>query len=192
MRFAALALLALVVWPARASREVLMRGPDVEFVLDEVARIEGGYADIAGDAGRRTWYGISERYCREEFEQKIGPWPPTPETAREFFRRWWDFSGLAELAISDRTAAMLFLFRVHKDRPEMTKLLQTALCLAGEPVKIDGELGPKTRLAVAYVDDAKLFDAFVAAAAGWYVGASTWDRFGESFLSHRLRVEVGR
>lgn len=168
-----------------------MMRPDVEFVLDHLAEVEGGEANIPGDSGGQTFYGISQ-YARKEYESMGLPWPPTEKTARVFFGVWLEQSGLPNLPLSDRLAAQLFLFRVHKNEEMMARLLQVSLTLAGEPVKIDGMIGPRTAKALVFADEAKLYDSFVAVAAGWYSGASTWQRFGETFLSHRLRLEVQR
>lgn len=184
------ALLALAVLPARVGTEVRMRGPDMEFVLSELERLEGGYADIEGDAGGETFYGISQ-LAKAEYLAMGLTWPPDPAQARTFYRNWLLATRLLEMPISDRLAAMAFAFRVHNDVGPMTKMLQAALCRAGQTVSIDGKLGPATQLALAYADDGEVYEHFVSASCGWYLGKKTWDRFGLSFLRHRLRVTVG-
>lgn len=165
--------------------------PDFAFVLEEIFRIEGGFADLPGDTGGKTYFGISERYSRKKYERLNGHWPPTLPGARVFYRAEWKDSGLGDLPLSTRLAAQLILVRIHKNQKTGVRALQIALCVAGEPVRIDGALGPQTSRALVYADEGKVYDHFRTAIAMFYTTRRLWPTYGESWVEHRLRIPTG-
>lgn len=166
--------------------------PDPDWILDEVLRIEGGYADIEGDAGGETYYGVSQ-LAKDEYLALGLPWPPTKDGARDFYTHWWNKSGWAELPISDRLASQMMLLRVHSGQPGLVaQVLQVALCRAQQPVAIDGAIGPQTQLALLYAGQDEVYEQFVSIASGWYVSRKAFAKFGPQWLSHRLRITVKR
>jgi len=177
--------------PHFAGKKMNTHRPDFAFVLEEIFRIEGGFADLPGDTGGKTYFGISERYSRRKYEKLNGHWPPTLPGARVFYRAEWDDSGLGELPLSTRLAAQLILVRIHRNQKTGVRALQIALCVAGEPVRIDGALGPQTTRALVYADEGEVYNHFRTAIAMFYTTRKLWSAYGESWVEHRLRIQTG-
>ena len=170
-----------------------LRMPDYRNVIAEVLRIEGGYANIPGDARRRDLVRhLAARHGR--VRGRAGAAQPADARQRRRLLPALVDRGPAtrNLPISDRLAVQLMLLRVHKDEKVAATMLQIALCTAGQPVTIDGVIGPQTREALRYADEAELYQRFITAAAGWYASRAQFHRFGEAWLRHRLRVQTRR
>jgi lysozyme family protein len=161
--------------------------PDLDFVLAEVARIEGGHANLPGDTGGETFYGISQ-YARLEYERRVGHWPPTQAGAKQFYSFWWVDLQLNKMHTSTRVAVQLMLFRIHTHQLTTTRALQVALNVSGSPTAIDGRMGPATLRAVAYADEARLYDTLRAAAGMFYTTRDLWPKYGVSWVRNRLRM----
>lgn len=107
---------------------------DVNQLIANVIKREGGYVDHPKDPGGRTKYGISQRSYPDEDIRGL-----TLERASEIYRR--DFierHGIHELA-DYRTAELVVDWLVHSG-PLAIRTLQRRL-----DVRVDGIIGPETR-----------------------------------------------
>ena len=156
-------------------------------VMETLLRVEGGDADLEHDAGGRTYFGVSQ-LARAEFVGLGYAWPPTRETALGFYLEWWRQLDLESLDLTYRVALQAFLFRVHTNPTEMTRAFQVACCAAGEPLLVDGRMGPLTREAIRNADEGFLYTALRAAIGMWSTTRPLWKRYGAAWLSNRLRM----
>jgi lysozyme family protein len=116
----------------------------IKFMIDD---IEGGYADLAGDRGGETVYGISSRWFPSEYQKIVnGEWSIADVTsfyAREFAGRIVRFDDL--LALDPRFATILLYGKVHgTGLRDYTRVIQRSLVDRGIDLKIDGSWGPRT------------------------------------------------
>jgi len=137
-----------------------------------VLRHEGGFADDPRDPGGATNYGISSRWLRS-----VGlPWSReyvlaiTAERAKQLYREYfWDPQGYA--GINDQTVATkCFDAAVNMGARQANLLLQRALAYLGNPVDVDGILGPATLAATNGCDPSALLSELNRAYAGFYKG----------------------
>ena len=136
---------------------------EVEAILDEILRREGGFVDHPADRGGPTKFGITAK--------TLGEWrglgrPATPDEvraliepeARAIYRqRYIPAPGLD--AVKDpRLLALLVDAAVHSGPKRAVQWLQTALGVAA-----DGLIGPKTRAALSAADPRPLSAKVLAA-----------------------------
>ncbi len=163
--------------------------PDFDFVLAEVDRVEGGYSNDPNDRGGETYRGISEMH-----RNRFVTWPPTEEATKEFYHQWFIDIGLDQLPVTDQVAAYLFLFIINTTAPgtwgDAPELLQVALNAVGEGVKVDGGIGPRTKLALQYAPKDALMRHLQTAIAAKYTGFRQFGHYGEAWLKRRVRFGV--
>jgi lysozyme family protein len=124
--------------------------------LKYVLENEGGYADVPGDSGGKTRFGITEAVARANGYK--GDMRDLPlEFAAEVYRmKYWSFDWVED----QRLAVKLFDAAVNFGPKAAILLLQK--CLFG-PDEWDGIAGPKTRTATNNVDPKVLIQAYAEA-----------------------------
>jgi len=124
---------------------------------------EGGYAQLAGDRGGRTWYGVSERHQPEYFARIFEA--PTPEArvaiAKDCYLKEYWTPMLCE-QFPEQLAFRLFDAAVVAGKHVAARCLQQACLLAGATLDVDGVMGPQT-LAVAR----NLYERYERNVLGW-------------------------
>ena len=146
----------------------------VEFVLAH----EGGLSEDPDDPGGTTRWGISLRYLRS-LGQRVGDVDqdgdvdpddvrrlPREQAIRIYREQWWDRYGYGRLP--DPVAAKVLDLSVNMGPTTAHKLLQRALRACGQPVVVDGVLGPKTVEAAQKADEERLMAELRAEAAIYY------------------------
>lgn len=147
------------------------------YAVDRLLAMEGGLAEHPADPGGITNFGISLRYAQGA--------PPglldmngdgvvdardirqmTREAAVAVYRAdWWEALRLAELPPA--VAVQMLDSAVNIGRRQAVRELQGACILHGEPLVVDGLLGPKTRAAAGRIGDA-LLPTLKAQVGGFY------------------------
>ena len=133
--------------------------PAVEVVLEH----EGGYVNDPDDPGGPTKFGLSLRQLLEDGE--ISRWDhdrdgdldaedikniSESQAVTYYYERYWDPQPYKLL---DQSLATKMLdLSVHLGSGRANKLLQRALRANGQPIDVDGLLGPQTLAAVTKVD----------------------------------------
>ncbi|RME80559.1 MAG: hypothetical protein D6771_09350, partial [Zetaproteobacteria bacterium] len=116
---------------------------------------EGGYANDPRDPGGETKYGISKRSYPDLDIAAL-----TIEDAIAIYRRdWWDrydYDALADAADA-AVAVRTFDLAVNMGAHAAHALLQRALADCGEPVRVDGIIGPQTLAACRRADRGWLY-----------------------------------
>jgi lysozyme family protein len=118
-------------------------------IADETIAIEKGYADVPGDRGGRTKYGITEETFRGAFEQNIISGVAdvkdlTIPQAKAIYRAlWWKPLRLQEIA-DPCIAGEIFDTAVNSGTGRASLLAQLALRYLGEKLDVDGVLGSVT------------------------------------------------
>lgn len=139
--------------------------------INRVLRHEGGYNDIAQDAGGATNFGISLRFLKsikrnptKEDIQKL-----TREDAIDIYKKnFWDANAYYKITNAD-VAAKVFDLTVNMGAKQSHKLLQRAVRAAsGVVLTVDGLLGSKTLQAVNAGEPNALLAALRSEAAGFY------------------------
>lgn len=125
---------------------------NVDALIDDVLRREGGYVNHAADRGGPTNYGITQATLSSWLKRPatISDVMSMPEaTARDIYKANY-FLAPGYDAISDAALqALMFDFAVNSGPGAATKALQTALQKMGlYPGTIDGAIGPQTRQAL--------------------------------------------
>lgn len=145
---------------------------------------EGGYADVAGDPGGPTRYGITLETMKAALgsradlngdghidadDVKMLP----RDQARAIYReRYWDRPGFENIR-DQRIATKVFDMGANASPRAAVVLLQRAICHAAPPgvehPRDDGELGPKTLAALAACEPDVVLGAFISEQKGFYL-----------------------
>jgi lysozyme family protein len=157
-----------------------------ESTLPHVLAMEGGYADVKGDAGGETFRGVSR-----VANPKWPGWPlidaakaeghltarsidrcfeNDPEMERhvaDLYREKY-YAPLAKWLPEGRVLDKVFDTGINTGNGKAALILQRALASAGRPVAQDGVLGPMTAKAVKTTPEDTLLRTYVAAQEGFY------------------------
>jgi len=107
-----------------------------ELSIETILKHEGGYVHDKDDPGGETNFGISKRQYPNLDIAKL-----TLEAAKEIYQRdYWKYNEI----ISQPVATKVFDMAVNMGHSRAHRILQEALQNIGEPVRIDGALGPQT------------------------------------------------
>ena len=169
---------------------------DIDAILDEVLRREGGYVNHPADRGGPTKYGITgktlgdwRRLGRAATAKEVTAL--TAEEARAIYRRRYVTDPGFEAIAHEPLLALLVDAGVHSGPKRAVEWLQTALGLTA-----DGILGPRTRAALGQADSDVLYRRVLATrlrflgrlitndrrqaafAAGWMARVAEWVEAG--------------
>jgi len=119
-----------------------------DYAFEKTLGQEGKYSDVPGDRGGRTNLGITETTLTEAIRQGligvIGIRDLKPEQARIIYKAlYWTplkLQGVKDIAI----AAEIFDTAVNSGTKKAALIAQLALEYLGEPIDLDGILGPAT------------------------------------------------
>lgn len=140
--------------------------------FNHVVASEGGFANLKGDPGGRTMYGITERDHPDLWQ----PGPPTLEQAKARYReRYWD-ACRCEL-MPWPLCWLVFDAAVNQGNGPAVSMLQKVLRLAQ-----DGIPGKDTIAAVNRADMRDLLPRYMAVRGLRYFGTRNFDKFGEGWL----------
>lgn len=145
---------------------------EFERAFEYVLAAEGGFANLKGDPGGRTMYGITER----DHPDLWAAGPPTLAQARErYWRDYWVASGCSSLPWP--LSALVFDAAVNQGVGAAIRMLQKLV-----RVPQDGVFGRATMEAVKAMDPADALPRYLAIRALRYTGTRNFDRFGEGWL----------
>lgn len=155
-------------------------------------RIEGGYQNLVGDSGNYnslgqrvgTNFGISARFYEDIIDR-----PPTiadmkaitKEKAQQIYKKyfWDDVQG--DSLINQSVANIIADHAINGGETPIGKIVQKILVNDfGKKLKIDGDIGPQTAVAINSVNQAQLFEKIKAARYALYVA------YGGEFLNSWL------
>ncbi len=125
-----------------------------ERLIGMILQHEGGYVYDPVDPGGETKYGISKRsYPHVDIKNF------TIEQAKDiYYRDWWLRLRCNEIQ-DDRIAQKLLDTCINVGAMTGVRILQRALCDVGQPVSIDGLIGPQTIGAANRADSVQLLAA---------------------------------
>lgn len=104
--------------------------------IETILKHEGGYVNDPADPGGETNFGISKRQYQGLDIAKL-----TLEQAKKIYQEdYWKYDEI----ISQLVATKIFDMAVNMGHGRAHRILQEALQNVGEPVRIDGILGPQT------------------------------------------------
>ncbi len=134
-----------------------------EGLIGKILNHEGGYVDDPVDPGGETKYGISKRSYPHVDIKAL-----TVAQAKDiYYRDWWLRLRCNEIQ-DDRIAQKHLDTSINVGPRNGVRILQRALCDAGEPVVVDGLIGPKTLAAIKRADPEKLLAAMRYQQAQFY------------------------
>ena len=148
-----------------------------ESAIATVLQHEGGYVDHADDPGGATNYGISLRFLKSlkraegdiDLSGEVNAHDIRALTVegakRLYWVHWWKRFGYGRLPSS--VGAKVLDLSIWMGPGRAHRLLQQALWAAGQPVNVDGMIGPKTRAAVTSVEAEQLVVGLRSEAAGF-------------------------
>lgn len=145
--------------------------------VDIVLCHEGGFADVNGDRGGPTKYGISLQFLKNmpdgdinldgQIDREDVDALTRDQAIDYYWREFWSKHNYGKF--SDwKLAAKLFDFAVNMGPVRSHKLLQQALRSLGVKLAIDGKLGPSTLKAANAAPRDSLLAALRSEAAGYY------------------------
>lgn len=154
-------------------------------------RLEGGYADVAGDPGGRTKYGITQATLTSFLSSKQqGPFPTdvkdlTPEQATLIYEAV-DWDAIRGDELPPALAALVLNSAVNQGEPTAVALLQECV-----KVPVDFRMGPQTLSAVKawrspYLPEQTLAEEYAAHVGVKY--ASLYAREGQFELGWLRRL----
>lgn len=124
---------------------------------------EGGFSNDAADSGGRTKFGISQRSYPDLDIAAL-----TREQAIDIYRRdFWERNGYGSIK-NQAVATKLFDLAVNMGAKRAHMLAQQALRACDLPTKVDGVLGPETRMAISLANPRELLVALRSEACGFY------------------------
>lgn len=125
-----------------------------EGLIGKILNHEGGYVDDPVDPGGETKYGISKRSYPHVDIKAL-----TEAQAKDiYYRDWWLRLRCNEIQ-DDRIAQKLLDTCINVGAMTGVRILQRALCDVGQPVSIDGLIGPQTIGAANRADSVQLLAA---------------------------------
>ena len=125
-----------------------------ERLVGMILNHEGGYVYDPVDPGGETKYGISKRSYPHVDIKNL-----TIEQAKDiYYRDWWLRLRCNEIQ-DDRIAQKLLDTCINVGAMTGVRILQRALCDVGQPVSIDGLIGPQTIGAANRADSVQLLAA---------------------------------
>ena len=165
-----------------------------------VLSVEGGYSDHPADRGGPTNHGITQATARR-YGYAGDMRALTRDQALAIYRaRYWSEPGFARLAVfAEPIAGELFDTGVNMGPATAVQLLQRALNVLaeGEPLKMDGDLGPITQarlrayLAARRADGVEIvLKALNALQGERYIAIAERDPKQRAFLNGWLRARV--
>lgn len=132
----------------------MMSGERFERLIGMILQHEGGYVYDPVDPGGETKYGISKRSYPHVDIKNL-----TIEQAKDiYYRDWWLRLRCNEIQ-DDRIAQKLLDTCINVGAMTGVRILQRALCDVGQPVSIDGLIGPQTIGAANRADSVQLLAA---------------------------------
>lgn len=132
-------------------------------IIGLILDIEGGYANDPNDPGGETKYGISKRsYPHLDIKNLT-----IPDAKEIYYQDWWKPLRCPEIHDA-RIGQKLLNIAIHSGRCNGVKVLQRALCDVGEPVVVDGIIGPKTLAATNRANPDQLWKAMCYQQAQFY------------------------
>ncbi|MEO1035235.1 MAG: glycosyl hydrolase 108 family protein [Pseudomonadota bacterium] len=147
--------------------------------FDALIAKEGGYVDHPNDPGGATKYGISLRWLLtvdpkdadvdDDGIVSVADIRAMTLThaAALYLKYWWKEYRYGDIDEQD-VATRIFSMSVNMGAEQAHKLVQRALTAAGQPVKVDGILGPASRAAIARANPWALIAAIRSEQAGYY------------------------
>ncbi len=123
---------------------------------------EGGYVSDPADPGGETKYGISKRAYPDLDIAALSQ----AQAIAIYEKDWWDRYGYGRLP--DAVGAKLFDLAVNMGAVPAHELLQRTCTDCGEPVAVDGRVGPLTVAAATRCDQGELLAALREQAAEHY------------------------
>lgn len=170
---------------------------DVDRMLDQVLRAEGGFVEHPADRGGPTNLGITLRTLSRHLGRRATPDELrrlTPELAREIYQRDYYLEPRID-TLPERVRPFLFDCAVNHGPRQAVRLLQQVLNAARfGPVAVDGLIGPVTRKAAEAADAAMgdwLLNALVEQRRNFYRAIVAHDPTQEVFLAGWL-ARAGR
>lgn len=160
-----------------------------EEAFEQTLALEGGLSDDPGDPGGLTKYGISKRAYPDVDIANL-----TVDQAKAIYLRdYWDALGLDSIE-DPAIAAEVFDSAVNCGRFAAVRFLQQAIAYLGEPVIVDGKMGPQTiGLANKWSrkDPRALFVAMNGYQFAHYASLSTSKRFGRGWTKRVQEYREG-
>lgn len=140
-------------------------------MLDFIMEREGGFVNDPKDPGGATKYGISLRFLKtidpamadldQDGDVDVDDiFSMTPEKARAFYQQFFYEAMRIPQYPSPMGAAMLDT-GVNMGKRRASRILQQALNGCGADLVVDGIVGPKTRVAMAFFDTMDTLRAFL-------------------------------
>lgn len=146
--------------------------PDFKLAIAKTLAYEGGYNNVAGDAGGETNFGISKRAYPNVDIKNL-----TFEKASAIYERdYWKAIGCDQL-ISQEVAESLFDCAVNMGVSRAAKLIQTA-----EGVNPDGIIGKQTISAINIKSSKEILPAFTLEKVRFYANICNKDKSQTKFL----------
>ena len=150
--------------------------------IGTVLEHEGGYTFDPNDPGGETKFGISHKAYPSLDIRSL-----TLEQAKAIYKRdYWIYSRIQDQDV----ATKVFDLAVNLGPPAAHRLLQTALLALGEPVAVDGVLGPQTLAATNRVNPEQLRQELRAEAAVYYAQTVLTNPSEQKFLLGWMRRAV--
>ncbi len=151
---------------------------DFDPAAEALKKDEGGYADVPGDRGGRTKYGISQAQY-PDVDIKGLTW----DQAKAIYKRdWWDKFGYGKIkdqALANKVLSMAVVMgpgRAHR-------LLQAAInVVSAAMLQIDGFLGPVSYHVINECDAGMLLEAFKQQCVGRFEQIASADATQGKFL----------
>lgn len=162
---------------------------NLDRILEEIFKHEGGYVDHPKDPGGATNMGITRRVLAEW--RKVSPWWDLPKSsvktlskaeAKEIYiKNYWN--KVQGDVLPDGVDYTVADFGVNSGPSRSVKGLQTVL-----GVTPDGVIGPKTLEALRKTDPEKIIEGMFKYRMDFLRSLKTWDTFGEGWTSRVTRV----
>lgn len=149
---------------------------------------EGGFANLKGDAGGETLYGVSKRYHPKVYEAlQLAKTDRERDVILRAFYKTVFYDGIAGDEWPEDLAFQLFDAAVHCGVSTATGLLQKSIWYVGEKIVIDGRFGPKTGIALkSLIDSGKyrnVLGAFLTFKGTHYLDK----QYGPGFMRRLVR-----
>lgn len=148
--------------------------------FDRIIKVEGNYADVTGDPGGETMYGITVALARQY--GYTGDMNVLPlDTAKQiYYKEFWLYVG-ADL-YDGALGYQVFDCAVNVGKREAAILLQHAV--GATP---DGDIGPQTQAAITALGATATVFKFIAERLRYYGGLiGEWNKFGRGWTTNRI------